>query len=170
MGQSDWVTAAALIKCRRVRRIAAAAALSCLVPGMARAVGEGERQLALEGGYLHGLSHDRGALYVGLLARQGVTDGLSLRLQGGVSADADHAAYWGGAGLTYAWDTLRWVPFVDAGVVVGGSSEVAIGGSAEVGVEYLLGPHWTVAAVARGWLLTRDSSALTALLRIGYVF
>lgn len=133
----------------------------------AHAVGEDERQIALTAGYARVTTDGRrpAGLAAGLEGQYGLSDTWSARLGLALSlhpVDED-ALRPGGlvravsvvAGVTYAVDVLRLIPFVDLGfglLDVGGdvaSYRRDMGFELGVGAEYLLSPKWTLAALAR---------------------
>jgi hypothetical protein len=161
------------------------ACLACAVislPASALAVEEGEWQLSLTGAYgrlrVGGQDGDGG---LGRVAgHYGLTDAWSVR---GELASSWHSFPGGtkraselAAGVTYAIDVVRVIPFVDAavaGVNLGGPHgrwDLGLGG------EYLIDRRWSVAAVARyeHYVLAPSAESRPGLisvgLRLAYVF
>jgi hypothetical protein len=130
---------------------------SGLGPGRALAVGEEEWQLAVMAGYgrlFAGADQGGGAL-ARLEGQRGLTDALAIHATLGPS---QHARAGGAlaatAGVTYAVDVLRVVPFFEGGLAfVAGAGRDAVGLELGAGGEYLIDRRWAVALVARYALL-----------------
>ena len=150
------------------------------LPRPAGAVGEDEAQAAASAswGWLETRGHG-GVLR--LEGQYGVTDGLALHATAGASWHGATAARAVAveAGVTYALDILRVVPFGEAGLCVLGVAAGARGMGLQVGLggEYLIDRHWALALVVRyAYLPLRlgggpgRPSLLGAGLRLGYVF
>jgi hypothetical protein len=121
-----------------------------------------------------------------LEGRYGITDALSAwGAVGSLWWSADGIplrASSASAGMTLAFDVVRWVPFVELGLAVadvGSPSHIGrtyVGGELGAGAEYLLDRRWSLAAVARvAWFpqrLSRPSgnSTLAVGLRLASTF
>jgi hypothetical protein len=157
----------------------------------ADAVGEGERQLAGTLGFA--ITRD-GATRPGV---QGAVEGaLGISDSWAAHAALDSSIHPGTdvqprrvftaltLGFTYAFDVLRFVPFLDLGLTVadvrasGRDARQKLGPQAGIGVEYLLSRHWTLAGLGRveylGLRLAGDTEPqpwrLVAGVRLGRVF
>jgi len=128
----------------------------------AHATGPGEKQVAASlGGVLVGDGdRARPGMQAGIEAAIGVTDAWAGRA--GVSSSWQPSPAPGGPrhvsalslGMTYAIDVVRWVPFLDLGLSLAdlrgnGANSQRLGPQVGLGVEYLLSPRWTLAALAR---------------------
>jgi hypothetical protein len=178
---------------RRALCPARSAALATLVllalPAPCFAVGEEERQVALTAGagrLAGGGVEAAGGALARLEGAYGLTDTLALHAALGGSW---HARSGGTvstlgvvAGVTYALDVLRVVPFFEGGVAFlgqggpgPGRSDLGLEGG--VGGEYLLDRYWALALVARAMVLPLrlsgsggTPSLLTLALRLGRTF
>jgi hypothetical protein len=138
------------------------ALLGCLLPGTARALGQGEANLSVGAGVgtLFQRTAQTGAQGELRLVR-GISDAWALRLglqamlvpgpEGARAATVLSQA----AGVTWAFDAVNWVPFVDLGVAVadvrGPQSPASqrLGGQAGIGVDYLVSRHMVVSLLGR---------------------
>jgi hypothetical protein len=137
-------------------------ALACLTPLSAAAVGQDEASLQAGAGLavaMQGGSHS--GVEAELRLVRGITDAWSVRLglQGAILPATDGnktgTLISQAAGVTWAFDVVNWVPFIDLGVVVadvrgaghGGSQR--FGGQAGVGFDYLLSRHTFVSCLGR---------------------
>jgi hypothetical protein len=158
-------------------------------PPCALAVGEQERQLALAAGaaLLAGDGRAAGGLLAGIEGQYGVSEVLALHValgaswHGGTAGTVRATALV--AGVTYAVDVLRVVPFFEAGLAFldragGATAGRELGGQVGLGGEYLLDRRWAVAVLARyAYVPLRLSSPaggppslLTLALRLGHTF
>jgi hypothetical protein len=143
-----------------LRFVSMALVLLTGLPGAALALDQGERQLsiAVGPGHLRQAGDGRTGLAGGLELQWAVRDGWAVRgaLDMLVLTDGgDTAATRLGLGGTWAFDVLRIVPFVQAGVTVldlraDGFAEQALGAEAALGAHYFLDRRWVLALVARG--------------------
>jgi hypothetical protein len=137
-------------------------ALACLMPVPAIAVGQGEASLSVGGGLaIQCQGEGRTGAAVEFRLLRGLSDAWSARLglQATLipSAHGEKAATLLGqaAGLTWALDALRWVPFLDLGVLVadtrGGGTQASqrLGGQAGLGLDYLASRHTVVSFLGR---------------------
>jgi hypothetical protein len=166
--------------------LAVVSALALALPARARAVGEDERQLALLAGAAR--LDDGSAGLLGRIEGQfGLSDVLALHLALGASwhsrTGGTARATGLAAGVTYALDVLRVVPFFEGGLAIvdqrGGDRAARLDAGAEVGLggEYLLDRRWAVALVGRFAYLPLPlsgsggaASFLTLALRLGRMF
>jgi len=138
------------------------ALVGCLVPASAHALGQGEANLSAGAGVAVLF---QGTGRVGTQGEfrlvRGISDAWSLRLglqatlvpssQNTKAATVLSQA----AGVTWAFDAVNWVPFVDLGLVVadvrggGNPASQRMGGQAGVGVDYLVSRHMAVSLLGR---------------------
>lgn len=202
MGKSDLVVGFVLVNVfserhreHRMSKVLGVAVLATafLVTGVRRAdaVGEGERELAgtlgftmiQDGATRPGVQGDfEGA--VGLSDSWAARAAIDVSLYPGSGAQPRRVLSALTVGFSYAFDVLRYVPFVDLGLTVadvrtnGGDARQKLGPQAGIGVEYLLSRHWTVAGLARaeylGLRLGGDTEPqpwrFVAAVRVGRVF
>jgi hypothetical protein len=137
-------------------------ALACLTPFSAAAVGQDESSLQAGAGLAVEM---QGGSRPGVEAEfrlvKGLTDAWSVRLglQGAVlPANDGHKTgtlISQAAGVTWAFDVVNWVPFIDLGVVVadvrgaGFEPSQRLGGQAGVGFDYLLSRHTFLSCLGR---------------------
>ncbi len=137
-------------------------ALACLTPLSAAAVGQDESSLQAGAGLAVALHGDpRSGVAAELRIVHGLTDAWSLRLglQGAVLPGGDGTETGTiisqAAGVTWAFDVVSWVPFIDLGVVVadvrggGQGASQRFGGQAGIGLDYLLSRHTFVSFLGR---------------------
>jgi hypothetical protein len=157
----------------------------------AGAVGEGERQVAGALGFA--ITQDgatRAGAQGGVEGALGISDSWAARASVDVSlhpgSDAQPRRIFTALsfGFTYAFDVLRFVPFVDLGLIVadvrasGQDARQKLGPQGGIGLEYLLSRRWTLAGLARaeylGLRLAGDTEPqpwrVTAAVRVGRVF
>jgi hypothetical protein len=152
--------------------------------GRAWAVGEDERQLALAGGAAR---LGGGGGFLGRAEGQfGISDALALHGALGASWHPRNGGTTRAtalvAGLTYAVDVLRVVPFFEGSLAIvdqrgGGGARLDAGFEVGVGGEYLVDRHWAVALVGRLATLPLGlsgsgsaASLLSLALRLGRTF
>lgn len=166
-------------------------ALACLTPCSAAAVGQDESSLQAGAGLaVQRQGGSRSGVEVEFRLVRGLTDAWSLRLglQGAVlpaSGGTKTATLLSqAAGVTWAFDVVNWVPFIDLGVVIadvrgaGHGASQRLGGQAGVGFDYLLSRHTVVSCLGRvDYLPLRLAGAdgprptlLTLVLHLGRTF
>lgn len=135
---------------------------ACLVPASAVAVGQGEASLSVGAGLAVAFQDDaRPGAQAEFRLLRGLTDSWSARLglqaavlsapQGSTTGSLISQA----AGVTWAFDVVNWVPFVDLGLVVadvrggGHPASQRLGGQAGLGLDYLLSRHTLLSLLAR---------------------
>jgi hypothetical protein len=137
-------------------------ALACLTPFSAAAVGQDESSLQAGAGWA--VAHQgesRSGVEGEFRIVRGLTDAWSARLglQGAVLPGSEGrktgTIISQAAGVTWAFDVVNWVPFIDLGVVLadvrgnGHGASQRLGGQAGVGVDYLLSRHTFVSLLGR---------------------
>ncbi len=126
-------------------------ALACLTPFPAAAVGQDESSLQAGAGLAVAMQGDsRPGVEAEFRLVRGITDSWSLRLglQGAVLPASDGhktgTVISQAAGVTWAFDVVNWVPFIDLGILVadvrggGHGASQRLGGQAGIGFDYLL--------------------------------
>lgn len=138
------------------------AILACLTPLPADAVGQDESSLQAGAGLAVGIQGEsRSGLAGEFRVVRGISEAWSVRLglQGALlpaTGDKKTGTLMSqAAGLTWAFDVVSWVPFIDLGVVVadvrgtGYGASQRLGGQAGVGVDYLWSRHTFVSFLGR---------------------
>jgi len=139
-----------------------ALAIACLVPATTVAVGEKEASLSVGAGLAVAVQVDaRPGVQGEFRLLRGLSDAWALRL--GLQAavlPASQGHKTGtllsqAAGVTWAFDVVNWVPFLDLGVVVadvrGGGYQASqrLGSQAGLGVDYLVSRHTFLSFLGR---------------------
>jgi hypothetical protein len=153
-----------------LRSLVGAAFVAVTGAGTARAAAEGEWMAGVSAGVA---GAEQGAGWAAALeAAHGLTDSWGLRAAAELALPAGERRVGLNAGVVFAWDVVRYVPFAELGASYAHDGAHALGPQAGLGVEYLLGPRWALGLVARAAYVVGGNSswAVTGALRLARLF